>query len=63
MNEKLCRATIDRKVAGVCGGLAHYFNMDSTLMRLIVLLLMLTTGFGFLFYIIAALIMPESDLY
>ncbi len=63
MNEKLCRATIDRKICGVCGGIAHYFNVDSTVVRLITAALILAGGVSVLLYFIAALIMPESDLY
>ena len=33
--KKLCRASIDKKLFGVCGGIAHYFNLDSNLVRLI----------------------------
>ena len=62
MNKRLCRATIDRKLCGVCGGFAHYFDVDSTLVRLIFALLILT-GTSVLFYFLAALIMPESDQY
>ncbi len=50
-------------VAGVCGGLAEYFNLDPTLIRVIYAALTLfTAGFpGVLLYIIMMLVMPQSD--
>jgi phage shock protein PspC (stress-responsive transcriptional regulator) len=59
---KLTRSTTDRWLTGVCGGLAEYFRVDSTLVRLGVLLLFVLTGFfplGVL-YVVAAIIMPEA---
>ena len=50
----------DRKICGVCGGLAEYLNIDPTLVRLVWLLLVLCAGTGVLAYIIAAIIMPEG---
>lgn len=50
----------DRKLCGVCGGIAEYFNIDPTIVRLIWLLLVLCAGTGVLAYIIAAIIMPEG---
>lgn len=47
----------DRKLCGVCGGIADYFGVDPTLIRL---LLVLCAGTGILAYIIAAIIMPEA---
>ena len=63
MEKKLCRATADKKILGVCGGLAHYFGLDSTLVRLIVVVLALVYGSGLLLYLLAALIMPISSEY
>ena len=50
-------------LAGVCGGLAEYFNLDPTLVRVIYAALTLfTAGFpGVLLYIIMLLLMPQSD--
>ena len=59
-NKKLAKSRTDRKLCGVCGGLAEYLNLDSTVVRLIWLLLVLFAGTGVLAYIIAALIMPEA---
>lgn len=60
--KKLYRSTTDRMVAGVCGGLAEYMNIDSTVIRLIIAVLTLVTGlvpFGVV-YFLAALIVPEK---
>ena len=60
MNEKkLYKSSTDKKLAGVCGGLAEYFNIDSTLVRLGWVLFSLLGGSGLLAYIIAAIIMPD----
>lgn len=59
-NKKLKKSRTDRKLCGVCGGLAEYLNMDSTIIRLIWALLILAAGTGLLAYIIAAIIMPED---
>ena len=60
MNEKkLYKSSTDKKLAGVCGGIAEYFNIDSTLVRLGWVLFRLLGGSGLLAYIIAALIMPD----
>ena len=60
MNEKkLYKSSTDKKLAGVCGGIAEYFNNDSTLVRLGWVLFSLLGGSGLLAYIIAAIIMPD----
>lgn len=60
MNEKkLYKSSTDKKLAGVCGGIADYFNIDSTLVRLGWVLFSLLGGSGLLAYIIAAIIMPD----
>ncbi len=61
--KKLYRSNTDKKICGVCGGIAEYFNVDSTLVRLICIILIFGVGFGLLSYIIAALVMPKSDIY
>lgn len=58
MNKKLYKSTTDRMVAGVCGGVAEYFNIDPTIVRLGWLLFCALGGSGFLAYIIAAIIIP-----
>ncbi len=56
--KKLYRSRTDEKIAGVCGGFAEYLEMDSTLVRLIWVLLVLFGGWGVLAYIIAWIVMP-----
>ncbi len=56
----LTKSSYDRKVAGVCGGLAEYFDIDPTLVRVGYVLFSLFAGAGVLLYIILAIIMPDS---
>lgn len=51
-----------RMVCGVCGGIAEYFNVDPTLVRLAFLLLAAGWGSGLLAYLVAAIIMPEPPV-
>ena len=60
MIEKRLKKSKDRKLWGVCGGIAEYFDMDPTLVRIIWLLVVLCGGTGILAYIIAALLMPDD---
>lgn len=61
MAKKLYRSTIDKKIAGVCGGIAEYFNLDATIVRVIFLLLLLPGGLpGFLPYVLLWILMPET---
>ena len=57
--KKLYKSQTDRKLCGVCGGIAEYFNIDPTLVRLLWILVTITGGAGLLAYIIAAIVMPE----
>lgn len=59
--KRLYKARGPRMVAGVCGGIAEYFDIDPTVVRLIFALLFLT-GTSILAYIIAAVIMPEPPM-
>ena len=63
IDKKLYRQREDRKIAGVCGGLAEYLNIDSTVVRLIWLIALICGGFGFIIYIIAWIVMPEKPDY
>ena len=57
----LQRASSNRMIAGVCGGLGEYSNIDPTLIRLIAVLLLFLTGPGMVIaYLIMALIIPEQ---
>lgn len=61
MEKKLTKSRKDKKLCGVCGGVANYFNCDSTIIRLGTALLALCWGVGIPLYIIAAIIMPFED--
>ena len=60
--KKLFRSKTDRKITGVCGGIAAYFNIDSTTVRVIwaVISLISTTIPGILIYVVCALLIPEE---
>ena len=58
--KKLYRDMDNKMIAGVCAGLAEYFNMDVTVVRIITVLLALTAGGGLLAYILAAIIIPPK---
>lgn len=60
--KKLYRSLTDRRWLGVCGGLAEYFGVDSTLVRLAVAILTLATGIlpGIFLYFVAAVIIPPE---
>lgn len=64
MDRRLYRSRTKRMIAGVCGGIAEYFNIDETIVRLGVALLTAVTAFfpGLVFYFVAAVIMPESPV-
>ncbi len=59
MAKKLYKSNTDKKLAGVCGGIAEYFDIDSTLVRLIWVIIILAAGTGLIAYIIAAIEMPD----
>lgn len=58
MNKRLVKG--EKMIFGVCSGLAEYFDMDITVMRLIFLVALLVFGTGLLVYIILALVMPDN---
>jgi len=58
--KKLHKSQSERKLCGVCGGIADYLNMDPTVIRLLWVLFSMAGGAGILAYIIAAVIMPEA---
>ncbi len=58
-SKKLYRSKTDKMISGVCGGLAQYFGVDATLVRLVfALLVFFGVGSGVLLYIILAIVMP-----
>lgn len=58
MKKRLYRSRRDVMIAGVCGGIAEYFDVDPTIVRLIAVVLILGWGSGLLAYLIAVLIIP-----
>ena len=60
MEKRLRKSSRDKKIFGVCGGIAEYLNCDSTIVRLIAVISVLVFGTGVLAYIVCALIMPED---
>ena len=60
MTKRLYRSVTDRKIAGVCAGMADYFDIDPTIVRLIAVAFLLFGGGGFLAYIVAWIIVPEE---
>jgi phage shock protein C len=60
MAKKLYRSTDDKKIAGVCGGLGEYFDIDPTIIRLVWVALALAAGGGIFAYILAWIIVPEQ---
>lgn len=63
MEKRLYLSDTDKKLAGVCGGIAEYFGIDSTLVRVGWILLACFWGSGLLGYIICALIIPKAPNY
>ena len=61
MKKKLSKSKYDKKICGVCGGIAEYFNWDSTMFRLAWALFTVLGGSGILAYIVAALVMPDKS--
>jgi phage shock protein PspC (stress-responsive transcriptional regulator) len=59
MNKRVYRSRTDRVIGGVCSGLAEYFNMDPTLMRIVFVVLIFAKGIGLLAYIIGWILIPE----
>ena len=58
--KKLYKSRTDKKLSGVCGGLAVYFGVDSTLIRAGWVIFSLMGGSGLLAYIICAIVMPDE---
>ena len=58
MEKRLYRSRSNRMIWGVCGGLAEYFDIDPTIVRIIAVLLLLAKGVGVLAYIILAIVVP-----
>jgi len=63
MAKRLYRSTTNRRVAGVCGGLADYFDIDPVIIRLLWAISIFCLGSGALAYIIAIIVIPTDPLY
>ncbi len=57
---KLTRSTTDRRIAGVCGGLANYLTVDPVVLRIIFLISLVFGGLGFWAYLVIWLVAPED---
>ncbi len=60
MQKKLYRSRTDRKISGVCGGIAAYFDIDPTIVRLLWLIAVFCAGGGVLAYLIAMIVVPKE---
>lgn len=58
--KKLYKSDTDKKIDGVCGGIAEYFDVDSTLIRLAWIFFGCLGGSGIIAYILAAIVMPRK---
>ncbi|MBO6576073.1 MAG: PspC domain-containing protein [Rhodothermales bacterium] len=57
---RLTKSSTNRMIAGVCGGMAEYFDVDPTLVRVAYIILSFLSGLGLLAYIILAFVMPAD---
>ena len=60
MAKRLYRSRKNRMIAGVCGGIAEYFDIDPTLVRIIAVLTIFLDGIGLIAYIIAWILVPRN---
>lgn len=61
MDKRLYKSDVNRTIAGVCGGIGEYFNIDPTLIRLAWIIFCFAGGSGILAYIIAAIVIPSRS--
>lgn len=61
MEKKLKKSAVNKKLAGVCGGLGEYFNIDPVLFRALFLALFICGGSGLLAYLIFAIVMGKAE--
>ena len=61
MNKRLYRVESGKMIAGVCGGIAEYFNLDPTIVRLAWIIFCACGGSGVLAYVIAAIVIPSES--
>ena len=60
MEKKLYKSNSNKMIAGVCGGLAEYFNTDASIIRILWALSVLLMGTGILVYIVCAIVIPNN---
>ncbi|MCQ2140458.1 MAG: PspC domain-containing protein [Bacteroidales bacterium] len=60
MTKRLYRSKLDKKVGGVCGGIAEYFDVDPTIVRLAWLIAVFCAGGGLFAYLIAMIVIPNE---
>ena len=60
MEKQLYRSTNNKVISGVCGGIAEYFEIDPTIVRLLWALITITGGIGIIAYIVCIIIIPEN---
>lgn len=58
MKKRLYRSKTEKIIGGVCGGIGNYFNIDPVIIRILTVLLILTTEFALFAYIIAWIVIP-----
>ena len=63
MERRLYRSRYDKRLFGVCGGVAHFLGIDSTLVRIGVVILTLFTGVPLLIYLLLGIIMPKEPVW
>jgi phage shock protein PspC (stress-responsive transcriptional regulator) len=61
MTKRLYRSRIDKKIAGVCGGMGEYFDIDPLIIRIIFVALAISAGSGILLYLLLWLLVPYPD--
>ena len=61
MKKRLYKVQNGKKLCGVCAGIAEYFDIDPTIVRLLWIFLVFCVGTGILAYIVAAIIMPVKE--
>ncbi len=61
MSKKLYRSRTDRKIWGVCGGLAAYFYEDTKLVRVLAVISIFVSGLGIIAYIVIRIMVPEES--
>ena len=61
MMKRLYKIEEGKKLCGVCGGIAEYFGIDPTIVRIATVLLCMAWGTGLVVYIVAALVMPTKN--